>query len=372
MSGGVLTGEQRRVENRRDAGREGGKIGAEIRGGVGAQRHEPPLAIERQLRGRHVVAAVRVGEEGLAALGGPLDRAPDAPARPDERRLFRVQKNLRAEAPAHIGRYHAHLVLRKPEDEGRHQQPLDVWVLARHVQGVRIVRARIGGICGARLDGVRNQPIVDQREPRDVRRLFEGRIHRAGIADRPGVAEVIGRLAVHRSLAARCGFGVTHNRQRLVIHLDEARSRLGLRPGFGDHQGDLLAGIAHGAFGEHRMLRLLHRTAIGRLDQPAAGQATDSCEVLAGEHGQHARCGARRCGIDRADLRVRVRAAQEAGVALVRQRNVVGVLSSAGEEAVVLFALDRAADEWGACCVHADCLPASMVLAAVRTALTIF
>ena len=43
---------------------------------------------------------------------------------------------------------------------------------------------------------------------------------------------------------------------------------------------------------------------------------------------------------------MRVGAAEEAGVGLLRQSDVVGVLPGAGEKAVVFLALDRTADEW--------------------------
>ena len=108
-----------------------------------AQREELAVLVERELGVRDVVAAVRVGEERLAALGGPLDRAVDVLRRPDHRGLFGVQVDLRAEAAADVGRDHAHLVLGQAEHERRHQQALDVRVLARHVERVAVVGAAV-------------------------------------------------------------------------------------------------------------------------------------------------------------------------------------------------------------------------------------
>ena len=96
-----------------------------------AHREELAVLVERELGVRHVVAAVRVGEERFAALARPLDRAVDALRRPDHRGLFGVQVDLGAEAAADVGRDHAHLVLRQPEHERRHQQALDVRILVR-------------------------------------------------------------------------------------------------------------------------------------------------------------------------------------------------------------------------------------------------
>jgi hypothetical protein len=50
-------------------------------------------------------------------------------AGPHQRGLFAVQEDLAAEAAAHVGRDHAHLVLGDAQHEGAHQQPLDVRVL---------------------------------------------------------------------------------------------------------------------------------------------------------------------------------------------------------------------------------------------------
>ena len=61
----VLAGEQRRVEDRRHARREGRQVGAHVGGRLHAQREELAVLVQRQLGVRDVVAAVRVGEERL-------------------------------------------------------------------------------------------------------------------------------------------------------------------------------------------------------------------------------------------------------------------------------------------------------------------
>ena len=126
----VLARQQRRVEIGRHAGREGREIGAEIGLGLHAQAEDLALVVDRHLGVGDVVAAMRVGEEGLGAVGGPLHRPADLLRRPDADRLFGVDEDLRAEAAAHVGRDHAQLVLRRDADEGRQHEARDVRVLA--------------------------------------------------------------------------------------------------------------------------------------------------------------------------------------------------------------------------------------------------
>ena len=59
----------------RDHRREGGIIGAHVGDVAGAQRQEPAILVQRQLDIGDVVAALRVAQERLAALTGPLHRA---------------------------------------------------------------------------------------------------------------------------------------------------------------------------------------------------------------------------------------------------------------------------------------------------------
>ena len=71
----VLAGQQGRVEDGRHGRREGRQVGAQVGVGVHAQREELAVLVHRHLGVAHVVAAVRVGQEALRALGRPLDAA---------------------------------------------------------------------------------------------------------------------------------------------------------------------------------------------------------------------------------------------------------------------------------------------------------
>ena len=165
---------------------------------------------------------------------------------------------------------------------------------------------------------------------------------------RPGVALVVRRDVVQRRRALLRRLGrIDHRGQHVVVDLDQlggvARRVLRL----GDHYRDVVADVARLALRERRVRRLLHRLAVGAGDQPAAGQPADLAggEVLAGVDRQHAGRLERLVLLDRLDLGVRVRRAHERGVGLPGQGDVVGVLPGAGEEAVVLFALDPSADQ---------------------------
>ena len=139
----VLAGEQRRVEDGRYARGEGRQVGAHRRGRVHAHGEELAVLVQRQLGVGDVIAPVRVGQKRFAALGGPLERPVDPLRRPDQRGLFGIEIDLRAEAAADVGRDDAHLVLRQAEHEGRHQQPLDVRVLAGDIERVAVVGAAV-------------------------------------------------------------------------------------------------------------------------------------------------------------------------------------------------------------------------------------
>ena len=172
----------------------------------------------------------------------------------------------------------------------------------------------------------------------------KGRIHGSLVPERPGEADVVGCDVVDGGLRGGRGRRVDDRGQYVVVDVDECSGRLGLPERLGDDERNLVAHVTHAALGDDRVLGLLHRGAVGRDDEPPAGQAADRRHILAGEDAEHSRRRARRIGVDAADAGVRVGAAHKEGVALARQCDVVGVLAAPGQESVVLAPLDRAAD----------------------------
>ena len=153
------------------------QVAAHRRPGGDAQREEASVLVGRELGDRIVVAPLRVREEAFAALGGPAHRALEPPRRPHHGRLLGIQEDLHAERAADVARHHAQLLARRFDDRVGDLAVKMVRALARRIErGAPACRVVLGER-GARLDRVRDQAVVDQLEPGDVRRLRERRIH---------------------------------------------------------------------------------------------------------------------------------------------------------------------------------------------------
>jgi hypothetical protein len=87
------------------------------------------------------------------------------------------------------------------------------------------------------------------------------------------------------------GRKIGHRWQHAVIDIDLFSSVFGLSIGFGNHNSDVVANIAHLALRERRMGTGFHRRAILRMDHPAAYKASDLVcgEIIAGEDRNDAR-----------------------------------------------------------------------------------
>ncbi len=141
---------------------------------------------------------------------------------------------------------------------------------------------------------------------------------------------------------SRGAAAIGDRRQRIDVDLDQAQRILGNAGGIGQHEGEDLADIAYLVFGNHR---LSERLEIRQWLQPH-GDARDAvADILGGDHAVHAGQGAGGGIVDRADAAVRDGAAQECRVQHVLAREIVDILPAAAEEAKILEALDRAADE---------------------------
>ena len=95
-------------------------------------------------------------------------------------------------------------------------------ILVSDVERVTFVGAVVARHCGARLDGVRNHPVIDDIELGDVRCLGEGRIDGRLIAEGPGIALVVGRDIVDRgrSLLQRI-HRIDDGGQYVVVDVDQ-------------------------------------------------------------------------------------------------------------------------------------------------------
>ena len=116
------------------------QIGAHVGDDIDVEREEAALVVERQPRGRDVVAAVAVAEEMLGAVGDPFHRLAQLLGRDRGQRIFAIGKQLGAEAAADIGRDHAHLVGRQLQHLAADDVADDVAALAAERE--RVARRR--------------------------------------------------------------------------------------------------------------------------------------------------------------------------------------------------------------------------------------
>ena len=338
----VLTRQQRGVEIGRNGRGERGEISAEVGLGLGSQRQDLAARVERQLGRRHVVAAVRVREKRFRPIGHPFHGTSDLLGGPQAHRLFRVDEDLGAEAAADVRGDHAQLVLGRDADEGRQHQPRHMRVLAGGPKREALLAGVVVADGGARLDGVGDQPVVDEVDPRDVLGGREGGIDLGLVAEVPLVDGVVGRLGVDLRLTGILrGRHVDGGRQHLVVDGDLLGRVLGLRQRLGDDDCNVIADVAHLALGQRGMRTRLHGRAVLGVDHPAADQAADLVlgDVLAGEDGETAGRGQRGARVDLLEGCVRVRRAHEIGPGLAGAIDVVGVLPLAGDEPLVFLAL---------------------------------
>ena len=341
----VLAGQQRGVQDGRHGRRKGGQISTHVGVGVHTQRQELAVLVHRHFSVAGVIAAMRVADKGFAAVSCPLDRAVELFGRPGQAHVFSVQVNLGAEAATHVGSNDAHLVLGQAHHKGGQQQPLDVRVLVGHIQRVVVGGAAVVADDGARLHGVGDQAVVRQVQLGDVCSAGKSGIDLRLVAQRPVVAMVVGRGIVQGSGLGGLG-DVDNGAQHLIVHIDQLGGVLGLFQCFGHHHGNVVANVAHLVQRQDRVRRLLHGLAVGAGDQPAARQAANLgvSHVLANQHIHHAGRGLGSFDVDALDAGMRMRRTHEHRVGLAGDVDVVGVLATAGEKAIVFFATDRCAN----------------------------
>ena len=356
------------------------RVGEE--GPVVAQQHdakadEPIVRVDRELAGHVIVARESGRDEVLGAILDPLDRTPQQQRRSGGDDVARIDRNLVAEAASDVRGDDADLLFGQAGHQGE-QGAMGVRGLAGHVQG-RLAGGRVDvGDDAAGLQRRRMAAWVMGRQPHDARGAGEGRLGGLLVARLP-VVDVVGvRLVVadDRCVGAERLLRGGHRRQRLVVDLDQCHGVLGDVAGVGDDRGDLLSLEAHLVGGQHGLGVAAQSRHPGEL---VLGQE------LTGDHGDDTGERRRRTGVDAADARVRVGAAQDCHVEHAGQHHVVDVGAPAADEACVLLASDGFADaSQGRWCHRHHATPAGSgsgsgsacgagaFLAAYRIALTMF
>jgi len=195
----------------------------------------------------------------------------------------------------------------------------------------------------ARLHRGRHQALADEIELHAMRGFREGLLDLGGIAIAHRADDVVGRVRPDRGRAGLDGFqGIHHRGQHLVADLDRLRRALCQHARGRNDRRDRLAGKAYNLMGEQPARRHRHRRAVGPLEDRECRQCADVIlhQILAGEHGFDARHGGRRAGVDRLDLRMRMRRAQHMEPERAVVQLVVDELSLPGDQPKIFQALD--------------------------------
>ena len=327
--------EHERAEDR-DARRDQHEIGAHVGQQVHVEPADPAVAVGREPEPLPLVTAVVHGHVAFAAGLGPLDRPAQLAGDQHGQHLFGRDLQLGAEAAADVGRDDPDVLLRDPGNQGQHD-PENVRDLSRRPEGELPAHARADH--RARLHRARDQPLLAVRALDHHGRVAEGRVQVALGEDE--VEALVARL-VHlgRRILQRCPH-IEHRGKLLVVDLDGGQ-RVGRGVAVaGHHAGHGLTDVTH-LVHRHRRVRRDHDV---RGDRPGAGKAALlGGEVRAGVGGDHARLVPGRADVHRGDPGVRVRAAEEGDVQHPGQRDVVGPVGLAGDEAFVFLAQARLAE----------------------------
>ena len=290
----------------RAAGRQ---IGTEIGHGGDVQREETAVRIQRQPRARHVVAALRGGDEVLGALAHPFDRPAERARRPQQHHPFGIQRVLHAEAAADIG--HATCIR-----SGGTRNTLSASCDCRRARRRRRTadgsrRASCRPIAPRGSSGGDDEPIVDQLHFDDMRRAGDracaprpGRPSGSDRTDCPAPAPTIAA----RPSAMPPGASTTDGNGRQSTATSSAASRAAARvsattnatgsptwrtrPEASARRGGTIIGARLATWTMH-------------------GSGPRSREVGGGEDAQHAGNLTRRGGVDPLDHCVRVRRAHD-------------------------------------------------------------
>ena len=318
----------------------GAHIGADVDIGVPAQAEDGAVAGAGDLHVAFRLARMVHAHEVLAAVLRPLHGPAGVARRERDEEILRVELAARAEAAADVVLHdldrafvEAHLLCERAAVEEQ-----DLGAARQGEMPARGIPFR------QQATGLHRQCHV----PRGAEALAPdiGRVLERGggiAAHRVELDGEVGALVLEQQrFILRRDVTVGDRRQRLDVDIDERERVLGDAGALGEHQRDRLADIAHLGFRDHGLPERLEFRQ--RLQSHGnAGHAV--ADIPRGDHGMHAGECERAGNVDRADAAVRDRAAQDRGVQHVLAGEIVDILPAPAQEAQVLAALDRAADE---------------------------
>ena len=327
----LVDGREHERPEERHARRDQHQVGAHVGQQVHVEAADPAVAVRREPKPLPLVAAVVHGHVAFAAGLGPLDRPAQLAGDQHGQHLFGRDLQLGPEAAA-----------RRPGAMTRmfcSGMPVTRASMTRSTCGTCVADQSVNSPPTtradhrARLHRGRDQPLLPVGALDHDRRVAERRVQ---VALREDEVEALVARLVHLGRGLVQGRPhVEHRRKLLVVDLDGGQ-RVGRGVAVAGHDaGHRLADVAH-LVHRHRRVRRDHDV---RGDRPGAGQAALlGGEVRAGVGGDHARLVPGRADVHRGDPGVRVRAAEEGDVQHPGQRDVVGPVGLAGDEALVFLA----------------------------------
>ncbi len=293
-----------------------------------------------------MVAAVIVGQEAPGTFVGPFDR-PAKRARGVQRAdIFRIGAAFHAEGAADIAGHNANLLGRNVEQRGDCRAQAE-HTLAADMQGEAPGCRIVFGDRRTRLHGIDHDAAVDDVEAGDVGGAREGFGDLFAVAIMKIEWNVVRDIVIDARRVV-CGGRIQphYRRQMIDVDRDGFGGVLGLHRGLRDDAGHRIADEAHLVGGERRARRLEHRRTVTVVERHHAfqGAVAGGREIGAGENCKHAGHGAGGGGIDRPNDAVGMVAANDDGMGLTGQCDVVGIASGAAHQYRILGAQHGLAD----------------------------
>ena len=257
--------------------------------------------------------------------------------------MLRVEEQLHPEAAADIGGDDAEFVgldTEQGSDQVLHQPAaLGIGVERPALRGRVVVRHR-----GAGLHRRDDDPVVDDRQPGDVRRLGELRLRRRRVTDLPVEDQVVLHLRPdQRGAGLHGGDRVDRGGKNVVVHHDRLGGVAGRLDRVGHDECDRVAHMANRPVGENRMRGARHGGPVAVGHGRGAWQRAEALRLQIVRRVDRANPGERRGGggVDAGDPGSRMRAPQHHTVQHARQHDVVRVAAIAFQQTGIFHTTHR-------------------------------